>query len=145
MGAAPPSEVAEFAVHRRIRMGLQPSPRPVALLVPALRKGWRVPRNPGSTDDRRQRSIKCSARYWIRSKASRTKSLRCRAFWTYQTCSVARLRRTLCAIDRACRHGSWTRSVEPNRKPPLEQSSQNWSAPLCSWLSITTGIGLRVS
>ncbi len=39
MGAAPPSEVAEFAVHRRIRMGLQPSPRPVALLVPALRKG----------------------------------------------------------------------------------------------------------
>ena len=27
---------------------------------PALGEGWRMPRNPGSTDDRHQRSIKCS-------------------------------------------------------------------------------------
>ncbi len=32
--------------------------------APALREGWRMPRNLGSTDDRRRRSIKCSAKYW---------------------------------------------------------------------------------
>ena len=37
---------------------------PVALRAPALREGWRVPRNPGSTDNRCRRSIKCSVRYW---------------------------------------------------------------------------------
>ena len=44
--------------------GVQPSPRPVALRAPALREGWRMPRNPGSTDDRRRRSIKCHVKYW---------------------------------------------------------------------------------
>ncbi len=32
--------------------------------APALGEGWQMPRNPGSTDDRRQRSIKCSEKYW---------------------------------------------------------------------------------
>ena len=61
---------AELADHRRIRRGFKPSPRPVALGAPALREGWRVPRNPGSTDNRRRRSIKCSARYWASTHES---------------------------------------------------------------------------
>ena len=52
------------ADHCRIRRGVKLSPRPVAHRAPALREGWRAPRNPGSTDNRRRRSIKCSARYW---------------------------------------------------------------------------------
>ena len=68
--AAPPPEVTELADHRRIRWGLQPSLRPVALRAPALSEGWRMPRNPGSTDDRRRRSIKCSARYWASTHES---------------------------------------------------------------------------
>ena len=55
---------AELVDHRRIRRGLKPSPRPVAHRAPALREGWRVPRNPGLTDNRCRRSIKCSMRYW---------------------------------------------------------------------------------
>ena len=54
----------ELADHRRIRKGFKPSPRPVALRAPALREGRRVPRNPSSADNRRQRSIKCAAKFW---------------------------------------------------------------------------------
>ena len=30
----------------------------------ALREGWRVPRNPGSADNRRQRFFKCNTKFW---------------------------------------------------------------------------------
>ena len=63
---------AELAEHRRIEKGVQPSPRPVALRAPALREGWRVPRNPGSTDNRRRRSIKCREMYWMWSIPARS-------------------------------------------------------------------------
>ena len=56
---APPPDVAKPADRRRIRKGFKPSPRPVALRVSALREGWRMPQTPGSTDNRRQQSIKC--------------------------------------------------------------------------------------
>ena len=65
---------AELAEHRRVRRGLQPSLRPVALRAPALREGWRVPRNPGSTDNRRQRSIKCREMYWMWSIPARSRT-----------------------------------------------------------------------
>ena len=42
-----------------------PYPRAFALRAPALCEGWLASRNPGSTDDRRQRSIKCHMKYWI--------------------------------------------------------------------------------
>lgn len=38
--------------------------RSYTLCVPALREAWRMPRNPDSIDNRPQRSIKCSNRYW---------------------------------------------------------------------------------
>lgn len=42
----------------------QPSRRTEARSAIGRGEGWRVPRNPGPTDNRRRRSIKCSARYW---------------------------------------------------------------------------------
>ena len=67
---APTQRVVRFNAFRIILAdaefdwGFKPSSRLVAHRAPALREGWLMPRNPDSTDNRRQRFIKCHVKYW---------------------------------------------------------------------------------
>ena len=58
--AAPPPEAGEARRSSPNSKGFKSLLPPAALRAPALREGWRMPRNPGSTGDRSRRAIKCS-------------------------------------------------------------------------------------